>query len=173
MAEIIGMYVVPLIFLIVAAALLFSQKDLFFEFIAGAKDGAQTCFAMLPTLVILMTAVKMFSSVGAMRAMTDIADNVFSKIGFPKELFPLAITRPISGSAATATVNELFAKVGADSFEGRCASIIMGASDTIVYTLTVYFGSVGVKKTRHAYPAAFLTMIFCILFSVLLTKVFF
>ncbi len=173
MAEIIGTYAVPLIFLLVGVALLFSQKDLFSEFIAGAKDGAQTCFAMLPTLVILMTAVKMLSSGGVMQVMTDIADKVFSKIGFPKELLPLAITRPISGSAATATVNELFAKAGADSFAGRCASIIMGASDTVVYTLTVYFCSVGVKKTRHAYPAAFLTMIFCVMFSVFLTKLFY
>ena len=88
-------------------------------------------------------------------------------------MLPVIFMRPISGSAATAMINELFAEQGPDSFAGRAASVLMGSSDTIIYTLSMYFGAVGIRRTRHALPAAFLTLIFCTLFSVWITGIFF
>ncbi len=168
-----GIYFVPVILTFVAILLLFSRKDLFSEFLLGAKTGLETCVGLIPVLVILLTATGMFSKSGAMDVLTAFFSNLIGNVGFPKEIIPLILIRPLSGSAATATVNELFSAYGTDSFAGRCASIIMGASDTIIYTLTLYFGSVGITKTRHAYPAAFLTLIFCVFFSCFLTAVFF
>ncbi len=173
MADKIGIYSVPVIITIAGIILLLSNKDLFSEFLLGAKQGMKTCVEILPVLVILVTAVKMFSASGALDAVCNIFEAPLSKIGFPKEILPVMIMRPISGSAATATIGELFETSGPDSFAGRCASVIMGSSDTIIYTLAIYFGAVGVKKTRHALPASFLTLVFCAVVSVLLTKILF
>ena len=168
-----GVYFVPSILTLTAVVLLFSKKDLFSEFLKGATTGLETCVKMIPILVILITAVNMFSASGAMEIMCRASSYITGKTAFPEELIPLMLMRPLSGSAATATANELFAKCGPDSFVGRCASIIMGASDTIVYTLALYFGAIGVTKTRHAYPVAILTLIFCGIFSVFIAKVYF
>lgn len=168
-----GVYFVPAILTLTAIVILFSSKDLFSEFLKGASSGLETCVKMIPILVILITAVNMFSVSGAMKMICGFFSKLLSKTGFPEDVVPLMLIRPLSGSAATATVNELFRKCGPDSFAGQCASIIMGASDTIVYTLALYFASVGVTKTRHAYPVAILTLIFCGIFSVVLARVFF
>ncbi len=173
MADKIGIYSVPAVMVVVGIMLLASNSDLFSEFLEGAKEGMKTCVGILPTLIILITAVKMFSASGALDALCGILGKGAQLLGFPSELLPVMIMRPISGSAATATVKQLFESSGADSFAGRCASIIMGASDTIIYTFAMYFGAVGVKKTRHALPAAFLTLVFCAAVSLLLTKIFF
>ena len=168
-----GVYFVPIILTVTAVVILFSSKDLFSEFLKGASYGLETCVKMIPILVILITAVNMFSASGAMKIICGMFSKLISNTGFPEEIVPLMFIRPLSGSAATATANKLFLEYGPDSFAGRCASIIMGASDTIVYTLALYFGSVGVVKTRHAYPVAILTLIFCGMFSVFLANVYF
>ncbi len=168
-----GIYFVPLILTVVALILMFAKKDLFPEFVKGAKNGLETCINLIPMFVILITAVGMFSNSGAMTAICGRISRLLGGTDFPSEVLPVIIMRPISGSAATATVNELFTQSGPDSFAGRCASVIMGASDTVIYTLALYFGSVGVTKTRHAYPAAFLTLGFCVVFSYYLTLLFY
>lgn len=173
MAEIIGIYSVPAVMTVVGIILLSANEGLFSEFLSGAREGMKTCAEILPTLVILVTAVKMFSQSGALEALCGAIEKAAGTVGFPQELLPVLIMRPISGSAATATVKELFENSGADSFAGRCASIIMGSSDTIIYTLAMYFGAAGIKKSRHALPASFITLIFCAVLSVLLTKIFF
>lgn len=173
MVEKIGDFFVPAVLTIVGLLLLFTKKDLFSEFLEGANEGLKTCLGLIPMFVILMTAVGMFSKSGVMSNICEALSGVLNKIGFPPSITPLMIMRPLSGSAATAMVNNLFMTDGPDSFAGRCASIIMGASDTIIYTLALYFGAVGITKTRHAYPAAFITLIFCAAFSTFLTYIFF
>ncbi len=173
MAEIIGIYSVPAVMTVVGIMLLSTNKEMFSEFLYGAREGLKTCVDILPTLIILITAVKMFSQSGALDAVCNILGKIAGLMGLPEELLPVLIMRPISGSAATATVKELFENSGADSFAGRCASIIMGSSDTIIYTLAMYFGAAEIKKTRHALPAAFITLIFCAVLSVVLAKMFF
>ena len=173
MADKIGIYSVPVIITVAGIMLLSSNKDLFKDFLLGAKQGMKTCVEILPVLIILITAVKMFSASGALDVICNLLGNGLSKVGFPKELLPVMIMRPVSGSAATATIGELFETSGPDSFAGRCASVIMGSSDTIIYTLAMYFEAVRIKKTRHALPASFLTLLFCAVVSVLLTKFFF
>lgn len=173
MAGRIGIYFVPLVIAISGVLLLLSKKDLFSAFLDGAQRGVKTCADILPVLVILITAVKMFTASGALDAICSWFGGTLSYLGIPSEMLPVMIMRPISGSAATATAIELFESSGPDSFAGRCASIIMGSSDTIIYTLAMYFGAVGVKRTRHAMAASFLTLAFCVFLSVLLTKIFF
>jgi spore maturation protein B len=92
-------------------------------------------------------------------------------LGVPSELLPLLLSRPFSGSAATASYAALLDTLGADSFAAACASVIMGSSDTAVYVVTVYFSSIGIKKTRYALPVSLALMLFCVFFGCFLCRV--
>jgi Uncharacterized membrane protein len=171
--EFITYLIIPAIITIVGIAMLISRRDLFGAFIEGARDGLETGVKLLPSLVALIAAVSMFNASGAADAVTSLIEPFFSFLGVPAEILPFLIVRPISGGASTAMVSEIFNKYGADSFAGRCVSVIMGSSDTIIYIIAVYFTSVQIKKTRHTIPAAFLTMMFCVFASCLIIRLWF
>jgi spore maturation protein B len=169
----IGIYAVPIIITAVSLAILISKKNLFDEFAKGCRDGFITALKILPTLIILIVAVKMFSASGALELLCNFVGKFTEIIGIPKGVIPVILTRPVSGSAATAMISNLFSEYGPDSFEGRLASVIMGSTDTIIYTLAMYFGAVGVTRSKYALPAAFLLFAFCIFTAYTVTKVFF
>lgn len=169
----IGTYTIPVIIALAGICILSSKSDLTDEFFKGCKEGISTTFKILPNLIMIICAVRMFSASGAESVLTSLLSPLFNLFKIPESLISVILMRILSGSAATASVNELFGAVGADSFEGICASIIMGASDTIIYTLSMYFGASGIKRTRHALPCAFLILFFCVVFSVMLTNLFF
>lgn len=171
--EFISYLIIPLIITVVGFVMLVSRRDLFNAFVVGAKEGLETGVRLLPTLVALIAGVSMFNASGAADAIASLLEPIFSVIGIPSEIIPFLIVRPVSGGASTAMASELFEKYGADSFAGRCVSVIMGSSDTIIYIIAVYFASVQIKKTRHTMPAAFLTMIFCVFFSCFITRLWF
>lgn len=171
--NIIGIYAIPVIIALAGVFILFSKNNLFDEFLAGGKEGAQTCAKLLPSLVMLICATRMFSASGALDAICDGIGIFTRRLGIPDSVIPVILMRPISGSAATAMINNLFSIDGPDSFAGRCASILMGSSDTIIYTLAMYFGAAGIKKTRYALPASFILLGFCTVLSVIITGVFF
>ncbi len=125
-------------------------------FIDGAKDGLETSVRILPSLIALLVAITMFRASGALEMLTSLISPLLSVISFPKELAPLALMRPISGSASLALVRDLLTQHGADSFLGRCASVMMGSTETTFYTLAVYFGCVNMKDTRYTVKAALL-----------------
>ena len=151
----------------------FSKKDLFSEFTSGAAEGMKTAVGLLPTLVALLSAIAMFNSSGASNALAEYLSPVADRIGIPSEIIPLILVRPLSGGASTALIADIFKKYGADSFAGRCASVIAGSSDTLLYIISVYFGAVGVKKIRSTAIIAFITSFFCVFFAVFLCRIFF
>ena len=153
--------------------LLFSKKDLFSCFIKGAENGLSTAVELLPTLVALLTAIAMFNASGAAEYLAETIKHVEEKIGIPPELVPLVLVRPLSGGASTALIADVFEKYGADSFVGRCASVIAGSSDTLVYVISVYFGAVGVKKTGGSVPIAGVVMLFSVFTAVFLCRLVF
>lgn len=171
--ELIGVYSIPVIIAVAGFAILFSKKELFDEFLKGGRDGFITSIKILPSLVILVCATRMFSASGTLDYICDFFSNFMGFVGIPRELIPVMLVRPISGSAATAMINNLFAEHGPDSFAGRCASILMGSSDTIIYTLALYFSACEIKRTRHALVASFLILGFCTYISIMLTKIFY
>lgn len=172
MTELISSLIIPLI--ICTAGLFMLVNTRYFDsFITGAKSGLKTAVSLLPTLAALVTAVGMLNASGAVDFICGIISPAAEAIGIPGELLPLLLTRPVSGSAATTVYNSLLAKYGADSFSGLCASVIMGSSDTMIYVITVYFSSVGIKKSRHAFICAAAVMIFCVFFSCLVCRLFF
>ena len=157
----IASYTVPLILASVGFLFLTSKKDLFSEFIQGAKDGLETLINLLPTLIILIVGVSMFRASGGLDIISDFLAPFVALINIPKEIIGFIIMRPFSGSSSTAMLNDIFREYGADSFAGRTAALIMGSSDTVFYIFAVYFGAVKIKKTSYAISAALLTQLFC------------
>ena len=115
-------------------------------------------------------AISMLNASGAVTLLSLVLAPVAQCIGIPSDLLPLLITRPFSGSASTAAFSSLLDQVGADSFTGLCASVIFGSSDTVVYVISVYCSSVGIRHTRWSFPCAFAVMLFCIFFSCFLCR---
>lgn len=161
---------VPLVIGIVSVFLLFGKKVSFESFKNGAKDGISVSLGLIPSLVAIIVGVKMMTASGVLDALGTLFEPITAKLGIPSELLPLLITRPFSGSASMASFASLMESAGADSFPSFCAAVIMGSSDTIVYILGVYFSSVGVKKTKYAFPCAFAVMIFCVFLSCFVSR---
>ncbi len=120
------------------------------SFIEGAKGGFQMAIRIIPYLVAILVAVGMLRGAGAIDMLASWLDPVFRKVGFPAEILPLAIMRPLSGSGSLGIVTELIQTHGPDTFMGRLAATAYGSTETTFYVLAVYFGAVGIKKTRHA-----------------------
>lgn len=173
MIEHISSAVLPIVMLLVSLVILSSKKPLFDSFLSGAGDGAVTAAKLLPSLCALIVSVEMLFASGVADAAASLISDFTSIFGIPSEILPLLLTRPVSGSASSATFSELLSVYGADSYAASVASVIMGSSDTMIYIMSVYFSSVGIKKTRHALPAAFLVMIFCIVFSCFICRIWF
>ena len=123
-------------------------------FVEGAKSGIESMFGIIAPLVGLMVAISMFRESGALELIADLLSPLLSYVGLPAEVLPLAILRPISGSASLALVTDIFKTYGPDSVIGKIASVMMGSTETTFYTIAVYFGAVGIKNTRHTLPAA-------------------
>ena len=173
MIDFISALPMPLILAAVGAILLFGKKERFESFLTGARQGLQTAVNLLPTLCALIVGVSMLNASGAIELLSKLLSPVVNAIGVPAELLPLLLTRPFSGSASTASFTELLEHVGADSLAGLCASVIFATSDTMVYVISVYFSSVGIKHSRAAFPIATAVMLFCIFFSCFLYRIWF
>ena len=109
---------------------------------------------ILPSLILLLTAVTMFRASGGAELLSRVLGPLFSRFGIPPECAMLVLVRPISGSAALAVGSELMASFGVDSQIGRTAAVMLGSTETTFYTLSVYFGAAGIQKTRYTLPAA-------------------
>ena len=120
------------------------------SFVEGAKGGFQMAIRIIPYLVAILVAVAMLRGAGGIDLLARWLDPILTRIGFPVEILPLAIMRPLSGSGSLGVVTELVKVHGPDSFIGRLAASAYGSTETTFYVLAVYFGSVGIKKTRHA-----------------------
>jgi spore maturation protein B len=119
-------------------------------FIEGAEEGLQVAVKIIPFLVGMMVALSVFRASGAMELLANLIAPVTSRLGFPTEILPLMIVRPLSGAGALAVTADLLKVQHPDSFLGRLASIMQGSTDTTFYVLTVYFGAVGIRRARYA-----------------------
>jgi len=147
-------YAIPAILLIILTLGLYKEVKVYDVFAEGAKEGISTVVRILPALVGLMVAIGVFRASGALDLIVHAVRPVTSFLRIPSETVPLVFLRPISGSASLALVSDILKNYGADSFIGRLASTLMGSTETIFYTLAVYFGSVGIKNIRFTLVAA-------------------
>ena len=147
-------YIVPGLLLGISLAALGRKENSYELLRQGAAEGLQLTFTLIPTLVILLTAVTMLRASGAMELLARFLGPVFRFFGIPPETAMLVLIRPISGSAALAVGADLIAEFGPDSPIGRTAAIMLGSTETTFYTISVYFGAAGIRKTRYTIPAA-------------------
>ena len=147
-------YLVPLLLLGISLLALKQQEDAYDLLLSGAADGLKMLLSIVPALVVLMTAVSMLRSSGAMELLSRFLAPVFSFFGIPPETAPLVLIRPISGSAALAVGAELMATHGVDSQTGRTVAVMLGSTETTFYAISVYFSAAGIRKTRYTVPAA-------------------
>ena len=166
MLELLAMWILPGVILLAAVLLLRLGGRGGEAFLRGARSGLSATVSLLPAMVMLTVGLTMFTASGAVGWLTEMLAPVCERVGIPAGILPLFLTRPVSGAASTATFAELLSLHGADSAAGLTASVLMGASDTLIYVISVYFsGAKGVRGTRHAFPVATLVMILCVLLS--------
>ena len=147
-------YLVPGILLFASAAALRKKENTYDILLSGAAEGLKLLVSILPALILLLTAVHMLKASGAVEILSRLLSPLFSLFGIPPETAMLVLIRPISGSAALAVGADLMAQYGADSLVGRTAAVMLGSTETTFYTISVYFGAAGIKKTRYCIPAA-------------------
>lgn len=169
----LGVYAIPATVFIIIVFGLVRHVPLFDTFLAGAKEGLSSVVAILPSLVGLMMAVSMLSASGALDMLSSFLAPAARLLGLPSEVMPLALIKPISGSGATAILTQIFQNNGTESFAGRVASVMSGSTETTFYAIAVYFGAVGIRKTRHAIPAALTAELTACVVSALAVRLFF
>lgn len=160
-----------LIFYIIGFGIL-SKRQVFDDFLKGAGDGMRTVAGILPTLIGLMTAVGVLRASGFLEAMSELLRDVTRNINIPTELVPVVLVRMVSNSAAVSLVLDIFSIHGPDSEIGTIASIVLGSTETIFYTMSVYFMSARIGKTRWTLPGALLTTVAGVVVSIFIGKIY-
>ena len=161
-------YILPLVLFVVLCLGLFRKKAVYDEFTEGAKDGFQVVLGILPTLIGLMVAVGVLRASGALDALCRLLFPVTEFLHFPSELLPLVIVKSFSSSAATGLLLDIYGTHGPDSYLGELASVILSCTETIFYTMAVYFMTAKVTKTRYTLAGAITATLAGIVMSCLL-----
>ena len=149
-------YLVPLILTAAAIRGLRKKKPVYDLLLTGGAQGLKLLGTLLPSLVILLTAVSMLRASGAVEKLSVFLSPVLERLGIPPETAVLLLIRPVSGTAALAVGTELMAAYGVDSLVGRTAAVMLGSTETTFYAVSVYCGAAGIEKTRCTVPAALL-----------------
>ncbi len=149
-------YLIPLLLVGLCTLSLAKRENYYDWLLTGAENGLGLLKNILPPLILLLTAVSMFRASGASQILSRLMSPLFTFLGIPPECAILVLVRPISGSAALAVGGELIAHYGVDSQIGRTAAVMLGSTETTFYTLSVYFGAAGIRKTRYALPVSLL-----------------
>ncbi|MEN6325702.1 MAG: spore maturation protein [Syntrophomonas sp.] len=143
-------WAIPILLLVIPVYGYIRKVPVYEAFVEGAEEGFTTVVKIIPFLVGMMIAISVFRASGAMNYLSNAIAPITKLIGAPPELLPLAVMRPLSGSAVLGLATEIMKVYGPDSFIGRCASVMQGTTDTTFFVLTIYFGSVGIKKYRYS-----------------------
>ena len=163
-------YILPFFIFYVVAYGLWKGRNVYQAFVEGAKGGFHTALGILPTLVGLLAAVGVLRASGFLDLISGLLKTLLKGTGFPAELLPLIIVRLFSNSAATGLALDLFKAHGPDSTQGLLASLFLSSTETVFYTMSIYFMSVKIKKTRYTLPGAFLATLAGIVASVVLVS---
>lgn len=166
-------YIIPFLFFYIVGMGLLSKQNVFDDFVTGAKDGFKVVLDILPTLIGLMVAIGILRASGALQIVADLLRPVTDLMHFPSEAVPLVIIKMFSSSAATSLLLDIFKEHGPDSYLGRLTSIIMSSTETIFYTLAVYFMAAGVKKIRYTLIGCLLATLSGIVASTIVTNLVF
>ena len=164
--NLISFFVIPLMLVGFPLYGLYKRVPVYESFVEGAKEGFQVAVRIIPYLVAILFAVAMFRASGAMDALARSLSPVLEPLGFPAEVLPMAIIRPLTGSGSAAIVVDMINRYGEDSIYVKMAATIFGSSETTFYVIAVYFGAINIRKTRHAVPAGLIADISAMIFAV-------
>jgi spore maturation protein B len=166
-------FIIPIMVLVIVIHGAYKKINVYDAFVEGSKESFEMILAMFPNLLGMILAINIFLKSNVLTYMTDFFAPVFNLIKVPIEIIPMAIMRPISGSSSLAILNNLLKDYGPDSFIGRLGSVIQGSTDTTLYVLTLYFGSVGIKKIKYALWAGLLSDLIAIICSIIVVNILF
>lgn len=152
---------------------LYKRVPVYENFVDGAKEGFDVAVRIIPYLVAILFAIGMFRASGAMDFMIEVLRPVLALVGFPAEVLPMAIVRPLTGSGSAGIVVDMINQYGEDSIFVKMAATMFGSTETTFYVIAVYFGAVNIKKTRHAVPAGLLADFAAMLVAVWVVRLLF
>ena len=170
---IITSIIIPFMVLYIIIYGVLKKVNVYDEFLNGATESFDMILKIFPCLLAMILGVNIFLKSGVIDLIYNILSPVFNFINITIQIFPMMIMRPISGTSTLAILNNLFSIYGPDSFIGRLGSVIQGSTDTTFYVVTLYFGSVGIKKIRYALFAGLFADLIGITAAVIITKMFF
>lgn len=173
MIEKISAAILPLMILTIITFGIIKKVSVYEEFVEGAKDGFNVSVKIIPYLVALIVAVSMFRASGAIDLIAAHLSFILDKFAIPADVLPIMITRSLSGSATLGIFSEIAANNGPDSFTTLMAAVMVGSSETTFYVLSVYFGSVGIKKFRYALLTGIIADISGIILAIWAARLFF
>lgn len=166
-------YLLPLIILIILSVGVIRKVKVYEAFVDGAREGLITVYKIAPYLLTMLFAIDIFRKSGAMDFFLHIFTPAADILRVPRGVLPMIIIKPLSGSGALGVMTDTMKHYGVDSIEGRIAAVMMGSTETILYTLSVYFGGIHIKKTRHSLPVALIAHLVGCLASVYSCYLFF
>lgn len=166
-------YIMPFVFFYIIGLGLLMKTNIYDEFIKGAKEGFKVVLDIMPTLIGLMLAIGILRASGALDILSDLVKPITNYLHFPSELVPIVLVKMFSSSAATSLLLDIYKQYGPDSYLGRLVSIILSSTETIFYTMAVYFMAAGVKKSRYTLAGALTATIVGVVSSVIITNLVF
>ncbi len=167
--EIISKIILPIFVLIIIIYGVKKKINVYDTFLEGAKEGLVTTFNIFPAIIAMIFAINIFLDSNILGYLVSLLGN----IKIPLEIIPMALLRPISGTASLAIMNDIFKSFGPDSFIGRLASVLQGCTDTTIYVIALYFGSIKITKIKHALWGGLFADLMGIIAAIILTKLFF
>lgn len=166
-------YLLPILVLIIIGYGLYKKTDIYDTFIEGAKESFDMIFKMFPSLLGMILGVNIFIKSNFLNFLFQFLGRFITLIEIPIEVFSLGIIRPISGGASLALLNNLLENFGPDSLTGRIASVMQGSTDTTFYVLTLYFGTIGIKKIKHSLWVGIFADLVGLIVSIFVVKIMF
>ncbi|NLJ97551.1 MAG: spore maturation protein [Clostridiales bacterium] len=163
-------YIIPFIFFYIIGYGMLTKTSIYDEFTKGAKDGFKVVLDIMPTLIGLMIAIGILRASGALNLLSKLLEPVTNLLHFPSELLPITLVKMFSSSAATSLLLDIYKEYGPDSYLGRLISIILSSTETIFYTMAVYFLAAGVKKTRYTLAGALVATLAGTIASIIITN---
>jgi spore maturation protein B len=165
--------IIPLLVLFIIVYGIIKKVNVYDEFLSGATESFDMILKIFPSFLAMILGINIFIKSGVLNFLYQIIQPLFDFIRTPIQVFPMMIMRPISGTSTLAILNNLFVQYGPDSLIGRLASIIQGSTDTTFYVITLYFGSIGIKKIRYSLFAGLCADIIGIIASIIIVNLLF
>lgn len=171
--EIISKIILPLFIILIIFYGLKKKINVYNSFLEGAKEGLVTTFSIFPAIIAMIFAINIFLDSNVLPFIIKFLNPVVGKINIPLEILPMALLRPVSGTASLAIMDDIFRQFGPDSFAGRLTSILQGCTDTTVYVIALYFGTVKITKIKHSLWVGLFADLVGIIMAFILTNLFF